>query len=121
MKMKITTVGGAATREDGTLSIGVEDSRGKVHTIEFSSSAQKNLLAALITSAPLDQAAQIPARRFRIAGLRRYRFPQGDLGVSFYLGPNAAIHLEFAQPLVAELQHLLATASDLSSSSDKPN
>ena len=107
-KIKIENIGGAATRDDGMLSIGVKI-KGKLQTIEFSPNAVESLTMAVLASSrdPLGPVS----KRFRPAGLSRFQVDD-EIGISFLLGRDIAIHILLDREGATALRHLLDTFDD---------
>jgi len=107
-KIRVDHIGGAATRDDGMLSIGVKI-RGKVQTIEFAPNTVEPLTMALLASSrdPLGPLA----KRFLPAGLSRFQVDD-DVGISFLLGRDIAIHILLNREAAKALRHLLDTFDD---------
>lgn len=125
MKISVNEIGGAVTRDDGVLSLGVKDQSGNTHTIEFSAQSQETLTLALLASSP-DPLGPV-ARRFRPGGLGRFQV-DNEIGLSFFLTREIAIHLTLTRTLANYLEkRILATFDDPSTwdatfdTSKKPN
>ena len=110
MKLTVTKIGGAAWRDDGLLSLGVNAGK-TVHTLEFKPETIEALLVALISSTrdPLGPLS----RRIQPRGVSRFQIDE-YIGLSFLLGPQTGIHLVLHRQLAKALQNLLETFDDSS-------
>ena len=108
MKFQVNELTEVVSKDDGTVSLGVK-ARGKAHTIEFTAGSQQNLLTALLASSrdPLAPTS----KRIHPAGLARFQIDD-DVGISFLLGQDIAIHVVMPRQLSSALQKFLETFDD---------
>ncbi len=104
-RIKVEHIGGAVTRDDGLLSLGVSV-KGKTTTIEFAPETVEPLTIALLASSrdPLGSAST----RFRAAGLSRFEI-NNEIGISFLLARDTAIHILLDREGASALRGLLDT------------
>lgn len=104
-KIRVEQIGGAVTRDDGLLSLGVSV-KGKTITIEFAPETVEPLTTALLASSrdPLGPSST----RFRVAGLSRFAI-NDEIGISFLLARDTAIHILLDREGASALRGLLDT------------
>jgi hypothetical protein len=110
MKLRIDKIGGAVTKDDGTINIAAV-SKGKVHTIEIATSAWEQFVFALLASSSDPSSAT--SKTIHPVGLGRFQTEE-NIGLSFYMAPNIALHLVLARPLANNLREVLDTFDDSS-------
>ena len=104
-RIRVERIGGAVTRDDGLLSLGVSV-KGKTTTIEFAPETLEFLTTAVLASSrdPLGPSST----RFRPAGLSRFEIDD-EIGISFLLGQDIAIHVLLDREGASALRGLLDT------------
>ncbi len=107
-RIQVERIGGAVTRDDGLLSLGVSV-KGKTTTIEFATETLEPLTTAVLASSrdPLGPVST----RFRPAGLSRFQVSD-ETGISFLLGQDIAIHILLDREGASALRGLLDTFDD---------
>jgi hypothetical protein len=109
MKLKVNSIGGAATSDDGQLSLGFKSGE-RTYTLQLSPQAQEQLTLALLASTAADPAG-VAGRRIRPKGLGRFQL-DNDVGISLLMNPMVAVHVVLARPLAEALLNLLSTFDD---------
>jgi hypothetical protein len=111
MKTVITRIGGVTTLADGTLSISYSSSK-ESHTLEIKPEVLRQLYLPLLASKSDDLSGPL-SRKIHPGGLRRFQFGN-EVGLSFLIAQDVALHLVLNRPLAQALQKALETFDDKS-------
>lgn len=111
MKTVITRISNVTSHQDGSLSIGYSSSKEN-HTLEIKPEALNQLFQPLLASRSDDLNGPL-SRKIHPAGLRRFQFGN-EVGISFLIAKDIALHLVLDRPLAAALQKALETFDDKS-------
>ena len=109
MKIVINKIGGVTTLPDGTLSIGYASSK-EMHTLEIKPEALQQLFLPLLASKRDDLTSSL-SRKIHAGGIGRFRMGD-DIGISFLVTPEIAVHMVLQRPLAEVLQKLIQTFDD---------
>ncbi len=111
MKTVIASVGSVTTHQDGTLSIGYSSSK-ETHTLEIKPQALGQLFQPLLASKSNDLNGPM-SRKIHAGGIARFQFGT-EVGISFLIAQDIAIHMVMDRSLAAALQKALETFDDKS-------
>src|SRR5262245_12736787 len=101
----------AVVEDDGALSLYLKAPNGETTSVRIGLQAQGLILHALLGSS-FDPLART-SRRFLPMGLSRFKI-EDDVGLSFLIGQQIALHLVLDRSLAEILTELLATFDDAS-------
>jgi hypothetical protein len=111
MKITANGIGGLFTRSsDGRLSVDFADAHGRSITLELSEIAQRELIMGLLSSTQADPAGRF-GYRIRPLGVSRFRY-DNDVGLSFVVQKDLAVHMVLSRPLAEGLRTRLETFDD---------
>lgn len=111
MKTVISSIGSVTTHPDGTLSIGYSSLREN-HTLEIKPEALNQLFQPLLASKSDDLNGPM-SRKIHAGGIRRFQFGN-QVGISFLIAQDIALHMVMDRSLAAALQKALETFDDKS-------
>lgn len=106
MKLRIVAVSNPQDGANDELTVTCRDHVGREHTVVFTDAAQKNLLAAIAGSAPV-QSGTKPRRTLVPIGIQLAQTSHMRLGLKFFLRQDLALHLSLEKPLAEILQREL--------------
>ncbi len=111
MNRPLVEIDDAVVEDDGALSLYLKAPNGETTSVRIGLRAQGLILHALLGSS-FDPLAGT-SRRFQPMGLSRFKI-QDDVGLSFLIGQQIALHLVLDRSLADILTEMLTTFDDTS-------
>lgn len=118
-KIRIAEIAGTATStKDDTVSVGMVDPEGNVHTAILEPKARGQLLMALLANIPRDPNG-FPLWFLQVGGLSRFQLGEA-MGVHLMLQPGIGVPVVLHRKLAAHLVELIQTFDDPSTWTGPP-